>query len=141
MLWVCLCCLGYVPHDLQGSSAVDFPPHGGLLYHMWQLCQMVWTCTAGKQTDPQQYWFSSSYNRECEEPRWQLTVCVSWLWLIVRRFQQGYCRHNPRKMVRTWAEKETRNLHRLYRAGVACPQPVYHKEHIVVMSFIGENGR
>lgn len=57
------------------------------------------------------------------------------------RFQQGYCRHNPRKMVRTWAEKETRNLHRLYRAGVACPQPVHHKDHIVVMSFIGENGR
>lgn len=57
------------------------------------------------------------------------------------RFQQGYCRRNPRKMVRTWAEKETRNLHRLYRAGVACPQPVYHKDHIVVMSFIGENGR
>jgi len=57
------------------------------------------------------------------------------------RFQQGYCRHNPRKMVRTWAEKETRNLHRLCRAGVACPEPVYHKDHIVVMSFIGEHGR
>ena len=29
------------------------------------------------------------------------------------RFRHGYCRHNPRKMVRTWAEKEFRNLSRL----------------------------
>ncbi len=28
------------------------------------------------------------------------------------RFRHGYCRHNPRKMVRTWAEKEFRNLTR-----------------------------
>jgi len=60
---------------------------------------------------------------------------------IMHRFQQGYCRHNPRKMVRTWAEKETRNLRRLCRAGVLCPEPVYHKDHIVVMSFIGEHGQ
>ncbi|KAI4476526.1 hypothetical protein M0804_013505 [Polistes exclamans] len=25
------------------------------------------------------------------------------------RFRHGYCRHNPRKMVRTWAKKEVRN--------------------------------
>ena len=25
------------------------------------------------------------------------------------RFRHGYCRHNPRKLVRTWAEKEMRN--------------------------------
>ena len=29
------------------------------------------------------------------------------------RFRHGYARHNPRKMVRTWAEKEMRNLKRL----------------------------
>lgn len=29
------------------------------------------------------------------------------------RFRRGYCKHNPRKMVRTWAEKEMRNLMRL----------------------------
>jgi RIO kinase 1 len=28
------------------------------------------------------------------------------------RFRYGYCRHNPRKMVKTWAEKEQRNLKR-----------------------------
>ncbi|CAG14385.1 unnamed protein product, partial [Tetraodon nigroviridis] len=26
------------------------------------------------------------------------------------RFRRGYCKGNPRKMVRTWAEKEMRNL-------------------------------
>ncbi|VDI38889.1 RIO kinase 1 [Mytilus galloprovincialis] len=26
------------------------------------------------------------------------------------RFRHGYCKHNPRKMVQTWAEKEMRNL-------------------------------
>ena len=26
------------------------------------------------------------------------------------RFRFGYCKHNPRKMVKTWAEKEMRNL-------------------------------
>lgn len=29
------------------------------------------------------------------------------------RFRHGYCKHNPRKMVKTWAEKEKRNLIRL----------------------------
>lgn len=28
------------------------------------------------------------------------------------RFRHGYCKHNPRKMVKTWAEKEFRNLAR-----------------------------
>ena len=28
------------------------------------------------------------------------------------RFRRGYSRHNPRKMVRLWAEKEMRNLKR-----------------------------
>ncbi len=31
------------------------------------------------------------------------------------RFRHGYCRSNPRKMVRTWAEKEMRNLTRSVR--------------------------
>lgn len=35
------------------------------------------------------------------------------------RFRHGYCRHNPRKMVQAWAEKEMRNLSRMYDAGRA----------------------
>jgi hypothetical protein len=30
--------------------------------------------------------------------------------LLCFRFRHGYCKHNPRKMVQTWAEKEMRNL-------------------------------
>jgi serine/threonine-protein kinase RIO1 len=37
------------------------------------------------------------------------------------RFRQGYGRKNPRKMVRTWAEKEMRNLTRLHNVGIPCP--------------------
>ena len=33
------------------------------------------------------------------------------------RFRHGYCKSNPRKMVRMWAEKENRNLLRLSAAG------------------------
>ena len=31
------------------------------------------------------------------------------------RFRQGYCKSNPRKMVKLWAEKEMRNLKRYVR--------------------------
>ena len=56
------------------------------------------------------------------------------------RFRRGYARHNPRKMVRLWAEKEMRNLTRLYNAGVPCPQPLLLKSHVLLMSFLGVDG-
>ncbi|CAF0865595.1 unnamed protein product [Adineta ricciae] len=56
------------------------------------------------------------------------------------RFRHGYSRHNPRKMVRLWAEKEYRNLSRLHSNGVPCPKPIALKNHVLVMEFIGENG-
>ena len=56
------------------------------------------------------------------------------------RFRHGYARHNPRKMVRVWAEKEMRNLARLHNAGIPCPQPVLLKSHVLVMSFLGVDG-
>lgn len=56
------------------------------------------------------------------------------------RFRRGYCRHNPRKMVQTWAEKEMRNLSRLYEAGIHCPQPILLRSHVLVMTFIGTQG-
>lgn len=34
------------------------------------------------------------------------------------RFRKGYCKGNPRKMVRTWAEKELRNLCRMHKNGL-----------------------
>jgi RIO kinase 1 len=57
------------------------------------------------------------------------------------RFRRGYSKHNPRKMVKVWAEKEMRNLVRLKTAGIPCPDPLLLKNHVLVMSFIGKNGR
>lgn len=57
------------------------------------------------------------------------------------RFRHGYCKHNPRKMVRTWAEKEMRNLVRMYTNGINVPEPILLKSHVLVMTFIGKNGK
>ncbi|KAH7908043.1 RIO1-domain-containing protein [Hygrophoropsis aurantiaca] len=54
------------------------------------------------------------------------------------RFRRGYSRHNPRKMVRMWAEKEMRNLKRLVSAGIYCPEPVEVRENVLVMKFLGD---
>ncbi|KAI3684432.1 hypothetical protein L6452_33656 [Arctium lappa] len=56
------------------------------------------------------------------------------------RFRYGYCKHNPRKMVKTWAEKEMRNLMRLKAAGIRCPTPILLRLHVLVMEFIGNTG-
>lgn len=56
------------------------------------------------------------------------------------RFRYGYCKHNPRKMVKTWAEKEMRNLLRLKAAGIRCPTPLLLRLHVLVMEFIGKGG-
>ncbi|KAL1745122.1 RIO1-domain-containing protein [Schizophyllum fasciatum] len=54
------------------------------------------------------------------------------------RFRRGYSRHNPRKMVRVWAEKEMRNLKRLVAAGIRCPEPLEVRENVLVMAFVGD---
>ncbi|XP_043724247.1 serine/threonine-protein kinase RIO1-like [Telopea speciosissima] len=56
------------------------------------------------------------------------------------RFRHGYCKHNPRKMVKTWAEKEMRNLLRIKAAGIRCPTPLLLRLHVLVMEFIGKTG-
>lgn len=43
-------------------------------------------------------------------------------------------------MVRTWAEKEMRNLKRMCSAGIPCPVPHLLKSHVLVMDFLGKNG-
>jgi RIO kinase 1 len=54
------------------------------------------------------------------------------------RFRRGYSR-NPRKMVKLWAEKEMRNLKRLFTAGIHCPEPIEVKENVLVMGFLGDS--
>ncbi|GLH03723.1 Serine/threonine-protein kinase RIO1 [Gryllus bimaculatus] len=56
------------------------------------------------------------------------------------RFRNGFCKHNPRKMIRTWAEKEIRNLSRLHSAGIVVPQPILLRSHVLLMQFVGHNG-
>ena len=58
------------------------------------------------------------------------------------RFRRGYCKHNPRKMVRLWAEKEMRNLIRIKHACIPCPAPYLLRSHVLIMEHIvDENGR
>lgn len=54
------------------------------------------------------------------------------------RFRHGYAKHNPRKMVRLWAEKEARNLKRMVAAGLRSPIPVELRDHVLVMQFLGD---
>ncbi|CAA15723.2 Serine/threonine-protein kinase rio1 [Schizosaccharomyces pombe] len=54
------------------------------------------------------------------------------------RFRHGYNKRNPRKMVRLWAEKEIRNLKRVAAAGIPCPEPILLKQHVLLMSFLGD---
>ena len=56
------------------------------------------------------------------------------------RWRKGYCKSNPRKMVKVWAEKEMRNYKRIFDAGIKCPRPVLLKNHVLVMEFLGVNG-
>lgn len=43
-------------------------------------------------------------------------------------------------MVKVWAEKEMRNLSRLRANGIACPEPLLLRNHVLVMKFIGVDG-
>jgi len=56
------------------------------------------------------------------------------------RWRKGYCKSNPRKMVKVWAEKEMRNYRRLHAAGIPCPVPVLLKSHVLLMEFLGTDG-
>lgn len=53
---------------------------------------------------------------------------------------QSFCRTNPRKLVKLWAEKEVRNLKRLNKAKIPSPEPVYLKNNVLIMTLIGEDG-
>lgn len=53
------------------------------------------------------------------------------------RFKSGFDKGNNRKMVKLWAEKEFRNLRRIYNAGIPCPEPISLKLHVLVMGFLG----
>lgn len=55
------------------------------------------------------------------------------------RFRQGYNKSSNRAMVKVWAEKEWRNLKRIYTSGIPCPEPIYLRLHVLGMSFVGDS--
>jgi RIO kinase 1 len=56
------------------------------------------------------------------------------------RFRHGYCKGNPRKLIKVWAEKEVRNLKRLQVGNIRCPAPLVLKSNFVMMNFLGKDG-
>jgi len=57
------------------------------------------------------------------------------------RFRHQHKRQNPRRLIKLWAEKEMRNLKRALAVGVKCPEPVLLKKHILMLQFIGRDGK
>ena len=45
--------------------------------------------------------------------------------------------HNVSKVIFLWAGKEYKNLKRAYKAGLNVPEPVYIKDNILIMEYIG----
>lgn len=58
-----------------------------------------------------------------------------------RRYRTTKLRHqNPRKIVTLWAEREFTNLIRVHRSGIPSPAPYLLRGHVLIMSFIGDDG-
>ncbi|KAK3088153.1 hypothetical protein FSP39_015427 [Pinctada imbricata] len=55
--------------------------------------------------------------------------------------KDDYKKHNPRKIIKMWGEKETANLNRMKKFGIPCPHVQLLRKHILVMSFIGKDGK
>jgi RIO kinase 1 len=55
------------------------------------------------------------------------------------RFRRAPSRHNPRKLIKIWAEKEFRNLSRIVKSEIPCPKPIVVKTNVLVMTYIGSN--
>jgi len=56
------------------------------------------------------------------------------------RFRHQLKKSNSKKLINLWAEKEMRNLKRIFNSGINCPEPLLLKENILIMSFIGTDG-
>lgn len=50
-----------------------------------------------------------------------------------------YRKSSSRQMIKRWAEKEVRNLTRLYKSGVRTARPLYLKRNIILMEMIGDD--
>lgn len=57
------------------------------------------------------------------------------------RFHDRLSKQNSHKTIQLWAEKEMNNLNRIKKAGILCPNVVMLKKHILVMEFLGHDGK
>merc|ERR1711915_55326 len=57
------------------------------------------------------------------------------------RFKDRFGKQNPRKIIHMWAEKELHNLMKMAKGGIRVPDVVLLKKHVLVMSFIGSDGK
>jgi RIO kinase 1 len=46
---------------------------------------------------------------------------------------------SPDKIVFTWCQKEFRNLTQITKAEIPCPHPIYFRNNVLVMDFIGDS--
>jgi len=53
------------------------------------------------------------------------------------RYAGRITKHNPRKLIKLWAEKETTNLKRMKSAGIPCPEVFFFQDHVIILSLIG----
>ncbi|MEM4620447.1 MAG: serine protein kinase RIO [Desulfurococcaceae archaeon] len=53
----------------------------------------------------------------------------------------GFKPSDTRRLIYMWTRKEYRNLKRMHSVGVKVPKPIAFQNNILVMEFIGENGR
>lgn len=50
-------------------------------------------------------------------------------------------KQNPKLTIPLWAEKEMHNLNRMRKFGINCPEVLLLKKNILIMTFIGKEGR
>jgi RIO kinase 1 len=54
---------------------------------------------------------------------------------------EGFYPRDTRTLIYTWTRKEYRNLRRMYEEGVSVPRPIACLDNVLVMEWMGEDGR
>ena len=52
----------------------------------------------------------------------------------------AHVRRDTRSLVYLWAQKEFKNLHGAFQAGVSVPKPIAVRNNVLIMEFVGEDG-
>nr|XP_018918258.1 PREDICTED: serine/threonine-protein kinase RIO1-like [Bemisia tabaci] len=114
------------------------------------VCQVNGCISTGKEANVYHATSGSAFQTETGEPRHFAIKIYKTSILVFKdrdkyvsgeyRFRHGYCKSNPRKMVRVWAEKEMRNLSRMHHANLPVPEPILLRSHVLVMEFVGKEG-